>query len=402
MVAVAAVAMLSTAVMAELEVKPYGSVQYRLREQLNTRSDDDNSVTTMDYSNRLCWRMGLRAKLDDQLSLQFQIGNDWGAAENVNWNANNGPRSRVFSGVSLTRNADGDITGATLAGAQNLYVHLASFRWNPGMFFLEAGVVPLSSNGTLDLLESSLSLGRYGEAGFNGWGDMNNSLIGLKLGMPLVKEGVKVSAELFQTVINARTQAIPSNLENDPVANPASVLMMLTVPVDAGAFKVTPEITAVLNRNFNPANEAGDHEILVGFAGSFKVNDGVSTNFNFGYGMISNEASEIGQYGQAANSPSGTPAIYKSNGLLLGAGASIKAGPGNVQVALNYNSAVNTEAEAATKHDYVYTDLRYVWRLHKNFSVTPRYRTYTIMFPEANAANMELRNRFELIFDGSF
>ncbi|MCL2183416.1 MAG: hypothetical protein FWB85_08110 [Chitinispirillia bacterium] len=373
----------------KLQVTPYGSVQYRLRENITTRSDDDNSATTMDYSNRLCWRVGLKAVVDEQLSLQFQIGNDWGAAENINWNSNHGPRSRV--------------------GTQNLYVHLASARWNPGYMFIEAGVVPLNSNGTLDLLESSLNSSSskqgYGEAGYNGWSDMNNSMIGIRLGAPILKDDIKLGVELFQSVINNRQQTIPANLADDPAANPASPLFVLTVPVEAGAFKVTPEVTAVLNRNYNSATEKGDHEYIIGLAGSYKVNSDISVSFNGGYGMVSNEESESGAYSDPANAPGGTFTPYNSNGLLVGAGTSIKAGPGTIQIAVNYNTAVNSESSAtedATKSGYLYTDLRYAMKVHKNFSVVPRYRTYTTTYPEASANNSQMVNRFELIFEGSF
>jgi hypothetical protein len=388
----AVVVMVGSAVMAQTQVTPYGASQYRLRFQGNTMTNSaDETFSSFDYSNRLCWRVGLRAKVDDQFSAQFQIGNDWGAAENVSWNANNSPRGRALSGISLTRNAEGDVTGASLVGAHNLYVHLASFRWNPGPFFLEAGVVPLNSNGTLDLLEASLNRNagaatRYAGAIFNGWGDVNNSMIGLKLGMPIVKEGVKVGAELFQTVIDPRTQS----LSQDAPANPPSILVVLSVPVDAGDFKITPEITGVANRFYSTATEAGDHEIIVGLAGSYKVNDGISLNFRGGFGMLSN-----------AKSKSETAALVNDNGILFGLGTTVKAGPGNIQFAVDYSSTENTEVEN-TNHGYVYTDLRYAYRVHPRVTVTPRYRTYSTMFPEGGANKFRMDNRFEMIIEGSF
>ena len=391
-VAGAAVMMLVSSVMSQVQVTPYGAAQYRLRFQLNSLTnefadpDDPNktkeeSFGTFDYSNRLCYRLGLRAKVDDQFSMQFQIGNDWGAAENVNYQANNTPGYRV--------------------GTPNLYVHLASFRWNPGAFFMEAGVVPLNSNGTLDLLERSLrsshntpgAVARYGGAIFNGWGDNNNSMIGLKLGMPIIKEGVKVSAELFQTVLDARTQSLSASTTSDPKQNPSSIMMVLTVPIEAGDFKITPEITGIMNRNYNSDKEKGDNESLFGLAGSYKVNDDVSLTFRGGFSMLDN-----------GNTVKKDSALVKDQGMLFGLGTSVKAGPGVIQFAVDYNSTENTEVKnGESLHQYIYTDLRYVYKVHPRVTVTPRYRTYSTMFPEkSTASNFRMDNRFEAIIEGSF
>ncbi|MCL2219488.1 MAG: hypothetical protein FWC23_05815 [Chitinispirillia bacterium] len=377
---------------AKLDVKPYGAVQYRLRLNQTSLTNQfipegaaaptEETFGALDYSNRLCWRAGLRVNYDDQFSMQFQLGNDWGAAENVTWAANNSPRARV--------------------GYQNLYVHLAYFKWNPGYMFAEAGVVPLNSNGTLDLLESSITrtsaAGRYGEAAFNTWGDVNNSMIGLKLGVPVIKEGaVKLGVELFQTVLDARTQVINAQTTGDPDPNPASVLMVLALPVDAGAFKVTPEVSAVLNRNIRVVDDKGqaDHEILAGLAGSYKVNGAVSLTFKGGIGSLSNGGTKV----------DGEPDV-SDFGVLAGIGGTIKAGPGTIQIAVDYNSTENRAELAGTEttasYDYIYTDLRYAMKMHERVTLTPRYRTYTTNFPDGRADKSRFVNRFELIIEGSF
>ena len=363
-VAVAAVLALSASVFAQVEVTPYGGAHYRLRTDVTMLSDNnDNSNTVANYSNHVAWRLGLRAKVDEQLSLQFQIGNDWAASEGVNWRANNFIGARV--------------------GEQNLYVHLASARWNPGFMFVEAGVVPLASNGTLDLLRHSINRGSYDEAGFFGWGDFNNSMIGLKLGVPILTDDVKVGVELFQSVIDPRRRA-ESATESD--ANLPSILMVLTVPVIAGDFRITPEFTSVINRYYTPGN--ADHEFIFGLAGSYKVSDEVTVNFNGGYGMVSNENTTAAD-------------TFKNNGLLVGASTVIKAGPGNLMIGANYNRAWDSEIDDCAMN-YIYGDLRYAYKVHPNFVITPRYRPYVTLFPEDQANKMRFNNRIELILEGSF
>jgi hypothetical protein len=130
---------------------------------------------------------------------------------------------------------------------------------------------------------------------------------------------------------------------------------------------------------------------------------------------VANEESRIGAYNTtggapasrvgsiAAGSAADTVKLYKASGMLFGIGATINnVGPGRIQFAANYNTAENGENVDNTKFDYVYTDLRYSYPLHKNFSVTPRWRSYTIMYPKNNLLKSELRNRFELMLEGSF
>jgi len=375
--------LMAGAALAELEVKPYGAAQYRLRLHHESFSiKDGDNYSTLDYSNRMCLRVGLRAKWDDQFSMQFQIGNDWGAAENVSY-------EESFR------------TGA------NLYMQLAFFRWNPGSFFLEAGIVPINGHGALDLMERSLNYEegrRYDMANFSGWGDNNNSLIGVKFGLPISKEGVKVGAEITQSIIESREQNNStrgySRVMKDSktvTGNPAAVMTVLQIPVDAGAFKITPEAVVIFNREVDRTageDTKTDHEMAFGAAGSFKVNDGVTVTFRGGYAMYDN-----------GNTTRDAAATEEISGLLVGAGASVKAGPGTLQLAVDYNAAENDKRANKDLDDpsYLYTDLRYAVRVHPRVTVTPRYRTYTRMFDvAAGGTEQRFGNRFEAIIEGSF
>ena len=412
--------LLSGAALADLEVTPYGAAQYRLRFNHNMYSYDDKKVgektesvdsrNTIDYSNRLCLRAGLKAKIDDHFSAQFQFGNDWGAAENVK--------------------GESGIVGA----GGKLYTHLAFFKWNPGYLFVEAGIVPLNSNGALDFIERSYPLTstghqdntRYGAVSFEGWGNVNSSMPGLKLGMPLVKGDTKVGVELFQTVMTAREadrNVLREEKDKDkepstPKSNWSAVMTHLAFPVSSGNLKVTPEVVAIFNRQFSQDTEAGDLELAFGAAGSYKVNGNVSVGLKGGYATLSNEKSVV----KSAD-------LIEDNGYVVGANTSIKAGPGTVQAAVDFSGASKTttkrdaKGKTATKKDkdgndvddvtevnvnYLYTDLRYGIKLHKNVTFTPRYRIYTRLFDipdeKKSTGAMETRfgNRLEMILEGSF
>jgi hypothetical protein len=207
--------------------------------------------------------------------------------------------------------------------------------------------------------------------------------------MPIVKEGVKVGAELTQSVTAARTQSFTVlNNDGDPQANPSGIMTVLQIPVDAGAFKITPEMVFVFNRDVGvvDGDRVADHEMAFGAAGSYKVNDGVTVTFRGGYAMYSDDNRTDGN------------ATTEPNGLLVGAGTSIKTGPGTLQFAIDYNVAGDGKIDDSDV-GYLYTDLRYGIKLHPRVTFTPRYRTYTTMLANDDTI---LRNRFELILEGSF
>ena len=378
---------------AKFEVTPYGSASYRYRGRIWTASADDNSATTWDHINMLSWFVGLRAKVDDHLSLQFQIGNDWTAGENVSWSMNN--------------------TAARSILDNNMYVHLAYARWNPGYMYIDAGVIPLSSNGTLDLLERSLNTGSYNEAVYQGWpAQTNNRLTALRLGVPLLNEGVKLSAEALVSAIDQRTQRVSSFNGigvNDSLANPASFLVMLNLPVTAGALKVTPEFTAVVNRNYNKALEQGDHEILGGLSAGYKISDAVSVSLFGGYGAIGNENSRAGSYGGTVRSDDrdrgDSATVYNSVGIQFGVGTSIKAGPGTFAFDFRFGNSVDDINEArntATNTNNIYIDPRYTWNIHPKFTIAPRWRIYISTYDDSQTVTMRMENRPEIVIGGSF
>ncbi|MCL2688925.1 MAG: hypothetical protein FWE57_03630 [Chitinispirillia bacterium] len=363
------VLMMSGAAFAELELKPYGDAQYRFRGNLDSHSDDDNSQSGAQYFNMFAWRTGVRAKVDDQLSLQFQIGNNWSASESVTYG--NTQRSRTAAPV---------------------LVHLAYGTWNPGAFFISAGVIPVNSHGALDLLAHSLhsDYAGYAEASYDGWSTFqNNNLMAFKVGAPVVTGDVKVGAELTTSVILSRgTTYYTSDLSRDADANISSVLLVIDVPISAGDLKVTPQMAMVLNRHYAPGN--GDHEMIFGASAAYKVNPLLSLNLSGAYGMISNE-----------NSNGGT-ATEEFNGLLLGVGGSYRAGPGSVmldyKISTNENKKVDDSDVA-----YHYIDARYSMKVHSNFTIMPRWRTYiTVPNSDANNGYTFMRNRPELILTASF
>jgi len=432
----------------EPKVGFYGTASYRFRGRILTESGKayrvgdagtsltEDGKTAFDYINLLGWSAGLKAKVDDQLSLQFQIGNDLTSGEEVNWTSNNLPGSKNNGRAAF----------------QNLYVHLAYATWNPGPISLTGGVIPVTSNGTLDLLERSLSTNKYDEAIFQTWStQLNNSLVALRLGVPFVSsDEVKFGAELTTSVIEGTVRNNGYDIlhtgkhVNDTVySNSKSVLLILDLPLAAGDFKITPEVTTVLFRNNNKYLETYDHEFLVGMSLGYKVNPAFALSAHTGYGTVSNNNSGIinavrnadntkdsipavewGEVGQIGDIDSGLTFIPKvNNGLILGVGATVAAGPGSFAFDFKYGSSWNSETvrysdgykddlspdgkkdrQLDDRND-ILLDLSYGWNVHPKFQIKPRWRLFYSSW--GNRKNGEyissrMENRPEIILTGTF
>jgi hypothetical protein len=406
--------------------------------------------SSFDYLNLIGWAVGMKAKVDDELSLQFQIGNDLNAGENVSWGNNNTPGTRKALGTK-------DIWGNSLQLLNNIYVHLAYATWNPGYFYLSGGKIPVVSNGTLDLLERSLNAGYYGESIFQTWAaQTNNALMALKLGVPIAEsDDVTFGIELTASTIDINTQKLIGSddrgVDTAVNSNPTSLLFIFDAPLVAGGFKLTPEFTAIFNRNYNTDAETGDHEILFGLSAGYQVSDGLSFGLHGGYGTISNSNSKIGKYHDFTRNSEkvldGVPwdtyqLEYSSNGYLVGFGSAIKIGPGTLGVDFKFGGSWNSVTEyevntidslngaplyedpAQTRPRYsvktvkystailpeikdnrtdVLFDLRYTWNVHPKFSIAPRWRLFYSSYEEKSGhIDSKMENRPEIILTGTF
>ncbi|MFW5785583.1 MAG: hypothetical protein ACOCW1_05305 [Chitinispirillaceae bacterium] len=369
---------------AELSITHYGLAQYRLRERINTAFTEQSSSTAFDYFNTVSYYAGIRADLDETFSFHFQVGNDWVAVENVSWEANRMPFP----------------TRMPLSGSE-FYVHLAYSRWNPGFLYLEAGAVPVVSYGPLDLLERSVNSGSYRAAALYTWiVGTNNSLLGLRVGAPILSGEQKLNVNLFSTVVDPRSAAVTQgdSLIESPRSNPTSVLFILDAPFTAGALSITPQLAGIAYRNFNPAREAGDHEISGGVKAGYKVNSTVTLSAMAAYAMVNNENSRISD---TRRSDTSTAPLYDNRGFITAISSDIGAGPGAFWLEFAYSYAVDKE-QAGSASDHLYADVRYTWKVHPNFSITPRFRNFTSINPENSRVKVNMENRPEIMFTGTF
>jgi hypothetical protein len=362
-------------------ITPYGLAQYRLRVRSISETPRIGSDSSqLAYLHQIGYYAGFKAKINDQVSFQVQIGNDWVNTEQVTYLTSNhvGKKNSLFP-----------------------FFHLAYAKWDPGVVNISVGIVPENGYGALDLLERSLALGNYGTsqgfgAGQVGWiTGTTGSITGLKLGVPILKSDVKLSAELLTTIVDDSTSARSQKWFSSTKNNPSQQLYILDLPFSIGGLTLTPQIAAVLFRKYNYTTQKGDNELDVGFAGAYKINAIASIRANAGYGTFGNANSH------KSNSTADS-VEFKRKGTLAGIGGTLKAGPGNILLDVNYSSDENTKTTNSSLNSFYYGDLKYVWSANKNFEITPRVRVFSQKFPDNAALKSKTETRPELIFTGKF
>jgi hypothetical protein len=360
---------------------PTGLAQYRLRGELTTNETSNGDQTKLrSYSNRIAYKAGLKAVLNPQVLMQFEIGNDWVSTDEVSGTNYNYLNKRRFT-------KDGTYLYPTFT--------LAYVQWDPGYMHILAGIIPVKGSYLLDLYAHSIynnkkyraSKTSTMAAGNTPWAVITNgSMQALKLGAPLVKGDWNVGIDLltsvqFQDTVKATKDV---SITNDAIA------FLLDIPVAYKGLSAKPQFLFIANRNFkravNGENER-DNEIGLGIDFGYKVNDKISLRTGYGFEFVTN-----------IKTKAATAKDTVQLGQNMGLGVSAKFGPGKFDFDFNYSNDQNTKLDDSISH-FPFFDTKYAFILNKNFSITPRLRLF--MAFNADESSIVL-TRPELIFNGSF
>ncbi len=358
-----------------ITVVPYGHAQYRLRLRMTYKEfagGEDTLKSKYEYKNQIAYFLGTKATVGEQLHLQFQIGNDWVFTEEVDWLANNnfGAKSGVYP-----------------------FFHLAYASWNPGPFHLAFGIQPLFNYGPLDLLERSVrdsdqdgfADGSYAAAALYTYPvGTNNSWMGVSVGAPILKDNFKLGVDYFMSIIEDR----PDTFLEDPEINPNAILNVINIPMATGPFTITPQAFVLLYKYYSEITGEGDNEYGAGLAATYKIGEGSSVRASFGYARNATENSEV--RGDSTQ-----------QGIIAGAEGKFAAGPGSIIAAVNWSSDENLDRDDS-RTNFLYTDLKYGWKVIKGMVIMPRVRTFTVIAPDNAPFNYQVEVRPEILFIGAF
>jgi len=376
-------ALLAGANDAKLSVTPYGMAQYRLRvEGFASIPESGEWQRSYAYANRLAYKIGARIVPDSSVKLQFEIGNDWYATEDVH---------ALYGNIAGRRNA------------MTPWFSQANAQWDPGYLRLAAGILPIDGSCAMDLIGTSLYWGMsYAAAAHLPWGIVANySLPGLRAGAPFIKDEVSLDLDLFATVLDQRTAlpAIPSLYKQLWSA----VMVIADAPVRWRTLAVSPELAVIFNRIYrNDAYiaQAGDHEVFGGINASYDANAKASLRGGVGLARIAN-----------ANTWSERDSVAGRGGIKVQAPQWSRLGAeGTAGVTIVFKHA-RLDCDATLSYDnlstdpnapqwYEFLDVRYKRPLTPHFTIMPCVRIFGITQPMLGTNSV--RAWPELTFMGSF
>ena len=376
-----------------------GLAMFRLRDEMYyNRLQNGKMEESATFSNQIAYKLGLKVNPCDRVLLQFELGNDWYATEEAlgipgNYYTKRNPLTPWFS--------------------------LAYAQWDPGYLHVQAGIIPVRGTPLMDLLGMSLLFNRsYKMAAHIPWGVVTNfSQTGMRLGAPIVKGPVTVGLDAMSAIIEQRY--IKIGLDTMKL-NPCAVEFEVEAPISADALTLTPQLFIIPNRSYNKGNGKSDMEYGMGVDGGYKLEDGFTLRAGFGYARNSNKNSaapnnmiydmyydpfSMFKVADTVNEMLDS-AKFDRWGINLNVGATLKLGPGKLDVDLNLSNE-RDELDANVDDLYGFADVKYGWALEKNFILTPRIRFFiTDPYAQRNGTkdlyDYKVTARPELILAGFF
>ena len=366
-----------------------GLAMIRLREDIINNTDALKVKTSSNnYSNRLAYKLGAKIQAGQEVTLMFEIGNEWYATE------------LVSGGNTMT--APLSLAPGSKRGIYNPMFLQAWAQWDPGYLHLQVGIDPVKGSATMDLIGMSLLFNRnYTGMGFQAcqlpWGVTNNFMYpGLRIGAPILTDDVKLGVDVFSGI--AEERSVTTTTSAAYLDNYSAILNIVDVPFSVDALTLSPQFVIILNRNFRDQGSSGlikdkaDHEIGVGLDAGYKMSDMVNFRAGFGMAMIANK-----------NTALPTDTLYDRQAMNITLGSTIKLGPGKLD--LDFNFGTNEDKKIASSlADYEFIDVKYGWAVAKNFIIMPRTRVYLGQVPAPGITTKASNVRVwpELMLFGAF
>ncbi|MGA2507967.1 MAG: hypothetical protein ABSF80_10875 [Chitinispirillaceae bacterium] len=341
----------------------YGMGMFRLREVVysNSRKDGGTESAT-DYQDKLAYKIGVKVKVNEEVSGQFEIGNDWYATETVD-------------AINY-----GNLVSSSTTGTHrdyNPYFSLAYMKWNPGCLFMDVGIIPMPGTSLLDLIGNGMIWGAtsghaYQMAAHIPWGVITNfSIPGVRLGVPILKDDFKLGINVTSTVLQER-KVVPK-VDSLFQKNNSCIMLMADVPMSSGALTVKPTFLINLNRFYKDSilidmRNKKDNEIGAGLEMGYKISDDACLRLGFGYAHMAN-----------TNTWSAGETVVNETGMNGDIGTTIAMGPGKLDFDFDLSTDANNNKVIGTDSArvlYPFVDVKYGWAVNKNFIIMPRTRLF--------------------------
>lgn len=367
-------ASIAAVVVSAQELKWNGSVQYRLRANIQTENDakgeEAKGKGAVDVHHQYGWALGVMAKANDEVSLTFQLDNPG-----------------TYDGTSRVGNNSGVFFNNEMK--HSVQVSKAFFTYKRGFFTFDAGVVPVAPNSALDIGVNLIdhkglpTLSNYFDMGM-GWSDVIASQIGTNF---VFAAGEKVKFNVNVAVADDNNKMVTNPLnESTHKDRLDGYRLALSAPVTLGKIVLTPA-TSIQTGLYDAKTDAN-----IMFAGGLditaKPTDKIDLRGGGGYGMVEIAGdtlvakNKIEAEGRSALYVKLDPRFTIGKGKLGVAYSlamvtddapyTLNATKDTVKVTKDKDGKTVSSAKF-TKH---YFDVSYTFNPNKNFSIRPRFRTY--------------------------
>jgi hypothetical protein len=371
----------------------YGMAQFRFRDDflsLPGLTDPNSNTDNATLSYQLGYKIGAKASPAKDVSLQFEIGNDWYGTDVV---------------TGIPGNFLSPLPQQPYRSVATPFFDLAYAQWDPGYIHIATGIIPVGGNALMDLLgESILNNKSYENTAWIPWGVVTNySQTGLRIGAPITTGPVNVGVNLM-TAMFQMTPPFVYPTTTDLTTNHPAIEYLLELPITSGGFRANPQGFIIPDRCYNAATDEQDAEVGLGLDLGYKIDKDATLRGSFGYAQNSNSNS-YRKGDLVEENPLTNPgtmvadAPFNNRGTNLNLGTTIMIGPGKLDFDFNMSTDIHKDADSLNGNYWFY-DLKYAIFVSKNYSIMPRLRFF-YEHPQADGKYVEL-TRPELIFTGTF
>ncbi len=345
---------------------PYGLAQYSLVWEYSYVGNRNHNYF-FDNPNKIGIYYGFFLKINHKLMLQFQFGNDWSLINKADYPLDN----------PVT------VTEKSYLPFSCPFFHLAYIQLNPGLFYIQAGKVPVENLGPLDLVERSLAADNFQGAAWIGWSNATNfSLLGIKTGLHLLNNSF--SPEFFTTLINKSEYG---SLNSKKI--PPAFLFIFNMPFRRGKISLAPQIVIIYNRNYNQLTEQANNETGLGFRSTYEHSDNLRFYTSGAWARLTNY-----------NSKHMVNSFCDYRGFQLTAGTFWEKGKVLFETETKYSRATQRGAADLESH-FLYCELKSRFKLLRYVSIIPKIRFFQAFYSKMTKSGKVLLCP-EIIFRGQF
>lgn len=353
-------AAVSVSTATELNLKWSGAAQYRGRLDMDFNKGEDGKKedAVINRSNKYAWKLGVKASVNENLGLAFQLENGAGYIM-TNTVSNNGAFYKD------------DATNLVRIARAYMSVKKGGFHFN-------GGIIPVNGNTALDVAYRIDAVGVDMAPEMSDWAVfMANRQTGAEVGFKL---GENAGINLVAATLSTDGKMVADQADSLKVKD--DMRFYVNAPIKLGGATLTPALNVITGKmdSWTSLSVSGGVDVKIKASDAVSISGGIA----------------VGGYGAAdSDQPIALLGVVKPT---------FKVGEkGKLTTGLSYGWAQKRAAgDDAFSVNTIYGDIKYGISPVKKFTVMPRLRTWYKFNTKENDDSVDFRLRPEILFIASF